>query len=173
MTIRQAHAPHRSITIALSALLGLTLLATGCAPEPAEETDDEPLHESLFFTTLVRGTDSALRDTLQVVLRSPQEWDSFRRDLYVFEPPRSVDFDQAMLVAVALPVDTGGYMLDVESVEYSPDSVYISYTVYEPGGDCLNVEAAVTPFHVVEVRRVDEPVKFSGRREYVFCDRRR
>lgn len=153
--------------------MGFVLLGIGCAPVPEEEIDEGPLHEALFFTSLARGTDSDLSDTLQVVLRSPQEWDGFRSALHLFEPPRRVDFGQAMVVAVAMPVDTGGYLLDIESVEYSPDSVYVTYTIYEPGGDCLNVEASVTPFHAVEVRRVDEPVRFTGRREYVFCDPRR
>lgn len=161
----------------LALLLPLLLLSFGTGACNNQDTAvpiaDEPESEPVYFAPLIRGTDSALSDTTEAIVRSGAEWRDLVANLAPFEEPRAVDFSQAMLVVVALPVDTGGYMLDVETVELLSDSLVVSYVVYEPGGDCLNVEAAVTPYHVVEVRRMDAPVAFHKRREYVFCETRR
>ena len=55
------------------------------------------------------------------------------------------------------------------NVEYGDGKVMVTYYIFEPGGDCLNVATDVSPYEVAEVRRMDAPVTFSHIREYVFC----
>lgn len=151
-------------TLVLAAFLALV---QGCTPAPEEE---EPEYDVLYYSTLVRGNDSAIRDTTEMVIRDAEKWAEVKEKLEFFEAPRPVDFGQAMVLLIALPVDTGGYFLDIDRIEYDEERVMVTYIIYEPGSDCLNVAAEITPYIAVEVRRTETPVTFTGQREYEFCN---
>jgi len=157
-------------TLRIVPILALLLALSSCqmAEEPAVE--EEPEYDVLYFAPLVKGQNSGIQDTTATVIRTEKEWNRIRAKLEYFEEPREVDFAQAMLILLAMPVDTGGHDLVVDTVEYDEDRVLVSYIVYEPGSDCLNVTADITPYSVIEVRRADTPVEFSSTREYVFCE---
>ncbi len=140
-----------------------------CLPVQEEE-EEEPEYDVLYYATLVRGNDSAVRDTTEMVIRDAETWEEVKEKLEYFEAPRPVDFQQAMVLLIALPVDTGGYFLNVDTIEYDENRVMVTYIIFEPGSDCLNVAAEITPYIAVEVRRTETPVTFTHRREYEFCN---
>lgn len=155
-------------------LLGLPVLAAllfACsAPEPEPEIDPEDELEVLYYEHLVRGGKSTIRDTVETVLDTPEEWAAFEAQLDLLLPVAPVDFEQTMLVAIAIPVDVGGHILEIDTIEYDPGrEVIVTYIQTIPGGNCLEVLADTAPFVVTAARRVPEPVRFVRQIEYADC----
>ena len=144
----------------------LLLLLFGCnVPEPAAEDESEPL----YFETIGRGQTGAGRDTIETVVASVEDWDRLRAAVQPLAPFESVDFTQTMVALIALPSESGGYTIEVETVELLDGVVRINYLVSEPGMDCITPTALALPFQAILFRRADGDVKFVRRTEKYLC----
>ncbi len=141
-----------------------------CQPSADAEVDIEATPDALYFEVVGRGQSGSLSDTTEAVLRSPEEWAALRDSLRPAAPFEPIDFDQTMLLVAALPQTSGGYRVQMESVEKTGDKILASYVVFAPGPDCITFMALTLPFQVVAVRRADGNVTFRRRVELESCE---
>jgi len=123
----------------------------------------------LVFEPMGRGQTGLLAGPLERVFRDQASWTAFSDSLTTFVPMRSVDFDQEMVVVIALPQEIGGYGIETESVELQGEIAVVDYVVTEPASDCIPVVGASLPFEVIRVRRTDGPVRFERTVEPYRC----
>jgi len=145
----------------------LVLVSTGCE-EPAIEIEDNS--EPLYFETIGRGHSGVGRDTLEVVVRDEDLWARVSASVQPLAPFESVDFSQAMVALIALPKESGGYMIEVETVESLDGVITVSYLVSEPGTDCITPTALSLPFQAVFFKREEGEVRFARRTEAYSCE---
>ena len=157
------HNSSRSMNRSATLIPFLLMVFAGClqSEESSPATVDEP--ESLYFESVGIGQAGSLSDTTEVLIRSEEDWQVLRDSLRVVEPFREVDFSQTMLLLVALPQSSGGYRIQMESVDKSDEEILASYAVYAPGPDCLTIMAETLPYQVVAVRRAEGTVRFNRR----------
>jgi hypothetical protein len=149
---------------------GLLLLFAAACSAPDGEVVSEG--EYLVFEPIGMGQRGVVADTVNAshwVLRSESAWLAAQDSLSPLGPFKPVDFDQAMVVVIALPATNGGYSIEVASVERHSDRITVDYVISEPSMDCLPVVGAALPFQAVRVRKDDLPVEFVERRESYRC----
>lgn len=136
-------------------LLACALLLAACdeGPQPAPITAEDLVEEPLYFEPVGFGQRSLLEDTTRLLVRDPARWASLRDSLRPQNPFVPVDFDQAMVAVIALPVRSGGYDVTVESVLAVDSTIQIAYTLTRPGSDCITAYSPSTPFQAVLIRR--------------------
>jgi len=152
--------------IAIAALL----ILTGCQPEPDSEiTVDEG--EPLVFDAAARGQTASTRDTLEVIVRTAEEWARISGQFQPVSPFREFDFTQTMLGVVSIPVNTGGFSIDVESVEMVDSTLVIAYVQNVPGATCITPQALAEAWQVFTIRQTEfADVEFARRTEWYSCD---
>lgn len=124
----------------------------------------------LFFEPVAIGQAGSAQDTLEVVVRDSLAWVDASRQLRPLAPYKRVDFSQSVVVAVAIPTESGGYHVEVQSVEDMGDEVVVTYLFHEPARDCITLAALALPFQVVSVRRFDDkPVRFERATQRYEC----
>lgn len=148
-------------------LLVAGLFLAGCAPTTEDTVDTA---EVLVFERLGMGHSGTVRDTVEAVARSAAEWEALQQAVQPMEPFRDVDFTQYMVALVAVPTESGGYIVEVESVEEMDGQIHISYVLNTPKSDCVTLTALAMPFQAVVVRRADGDVHFTRRIARYSCE---
>lgn len=141
------------------------VIFTGCQ-------DSEILSEGdyLVFDRVGIGQSGSVAEASEWVLRDSVSWAEAQTKLRPLAPFEPVDFTQSVLVAVAIPTESGGYHIEVESVEEMEDHVLVTYLFHKPALDCIALSALALPFQVVEVRRFeDKEVRFERREQKYEC----
>jgi len=133
---------------------------TGCGPQAEVVVDDT---EMLPFNNLGVGPTATLTDTTEVLLYTPEAWERYRSQLHSVGPFKPVDFTQEMVALVAVPEETGGYSVEVESVERADSVIVVSYVLLTPKRDCVTPMGRAVPYQAVAVRRAEGPVRFERR----------
>jgi hypothetical protein len=146
----------------------VAVLAGGCRRGPEAEVVVEDT-EFLPFENIGIGPNGTLTDTTEVVLRTEAEWDAYRSRLHSVGPFKKVDFSQEMVALIAVPSPSGGYGVEVESVEKKGDTITVSYVIFGPDRDCIPVEGRAVPYQAVKVRRAGGTVRFVHRTETLPC----
>ena len=142
------------------------LSATGCVQEST--LDDGP-DDVLSFEPIALGHQGSTRDTLELVLRTPEELaDALELVTPLGELPE-VDFSQYMVGLVAVPTESGGYIVEVQSVEKTGDEITINYVLNVPADDCITVQALSLPHQIVIIRRDMGSVTFEHERKRYLC----
>jgi len=143
-------------------LIGLFILPalTGCVKKAEVVIDDT---EFLPFDNLGVGPTATLTDTTEILLYSPDEWDAYRSRLHSVGAFKPVDFTQEMVALIAVPEESGGYSVEVESVEQKDSVIVVSYVLLSPERDCVTPMGRAVPYQAVSVRRADGPVRFERR----------
>jgi hypothetical protein len=152
---------------ALLTVLVAGLFLAGCAPT-AEDTVETA--EVLVFERLGMGHSGTVRDTVEAVARSAAEWETLQQAVRPMEPFREVDFTQYMVALVAIPTESGGYIVEVESVEDLDGEINVSYVLNTPQSDCVTLAAEAMPFQAVVIRRADGDVRFTRRIARYSCE---
>ncbi len=152
-------------------LLTACILA-GCG-QGDTETDPAPASEVLYFEQIGYGQRGALSDSVELVIRSPEEWAVYRDSLIPTAPFDSVDFAQTVIMLVALPQPTSGYSIEFVTVEDFDSVAVAEYVVSAPADDCLTAFAKSVPFSAIMVRRTEKPVRFERETEEYRCTGRR
>lgn len=147
------------------AMLGMVLLV-GCQ----EDTEVVSEGEYLYFETIGMGQTGAVADTTEWVLRDSTAWAEAASRLNPLAPFKKVDFSQSVVVVAGLPEESGGYHIEVESVERLPGKVVVSYLLHQPASDCITLSAEALPFVAIKVRRFEEAsVRFERRQQRYEC----
>jgi hypothetical protein len=148
---------------------------SACVRSEGGDADDElflteeDLSEPLYFEPIGRGQSTAVLDTIEAVIRTPESLEDYLRQLRPPYPFRPVDFSQAMVILVAVPAPGGGYSVDIESVEMYEEQIRVEYVVTIPGDDCVTSIGQNTPFVATLVRRAEGEVRFTHRVEEMLC----
>jgi hypothetical protein len=119
------------------------------------------LMSPLGFSTIYRGPQSQIEEPREVTIRSAADWSALWKAHAPAAPVPVVDFTREMVVAVFLGTrPTGGYAVEIASIEATRNEVIVTYRVDEPARDAMVIQALTAPAHVVRVESRKGSVKF-------------
>jgi hypothetical protein len=115
-------------------------------------------------TTVLKGTNSLMRNPIQEIVRDSGRWAALRDSIYQFrergiESP-SLDFQHDLLIVVAGPPGAPGDSTIISRVTPSPQGLQIDVLVYK---GCMPGQIRTMPFHVVRVSHWQEAPVFRER----------
>lgn len=150
--------------------LAALLIQTGCQPESDSEISvDEG--EPLVFDTVARGQSASTRDTLEVIIRSADDWSRVSDQFQPVNPFPDLDFSQTMVGIVSIPANSGGYSIDVESVELVDSTLVVAYILNVPGSSCITPQALAEAYQVFTIRQADfSATEFTRRTDTYSCE---
>jgi len=161
--------PGRALS-ALFLIVGM-IFFSGCRDRSQTEvTEVVEFSEVLPFETVGIGQRSDFADPVERMIYNDDIWVSVASALRPHVPFESVDFSQVMLALIATPTESGGYSVEVESVELLNGIITVSYLIGEPGFDCITPQALAVPFQVIEIRKIEGTVVFERRTERYSCE---
>lgn len=118
----------------------------------------------LPLTTVAQGTLSSIDEPLQVVVRTPAEWERLWRRHGSGQPVPAVDFGTKMVVGVFLGSrPTAGYKVEIVEILRTADGLVVTYAERKPAPDRMVAQIVTAPFHLVSCDRQDGAVKFVPR----------
>jgi hypothetical protein len=143
------------------------LLAMGGAAVFAAATPGWPDGQPVTFSTVARGSQSGIRESLQVLIRSDPEWaDLWRRHTAPVLPPPPVpqiDFGHQMVIGVFIGKrPSGGHEVEVVDVREAAGRLAVRYRGKIPPAGMLTTQALTYPYHLIRLRRSDLPVAFEA-----------
>ena len=109
---------------------------------------------------------------MEAVFRTPEDWLTVAESLVPLEPFPDFDTTQVMVLLAAVPVPSGGYQVQFESVEATDEELIATYELSVPGHDCMTITALSLAFQAVTVPRSDLPVRFVRDERYYSCSTR-
>jgi hypothetical protein len=114
----------------------------------------------IAFTSVHRGTQSRIEEPREVTIRTAAEWQTLWNEHAPSERPR-VDFTKDMVVGVFLGTrPTGGYSVEIVSVEATGEGIVVSYRETQPARDAMLTQALTSPVHLVRIPLQKGPVRF-------------
>ncbi len=147
-------------------LLGIFVLSGCKQPVPEIVSTSEPL----YFERIGMGQTGTVADTIEVLIRTEKNWKEWSEKVKPLSPFKKIDFSQASIALIAIPVESGGYTVEVESVEKDAGVITVSYLFSKPKSACISPLAAALPFQAVLIRKADGDARFKRREERYGCD---
>jgi hypothetical protein len=115
----------------------------------------------LAFSTIYRGTQSHIEEPREVVIRTAGEWSELWKAHAPAAPVPIVNFRREMVVGVFLGTrPTGGYSVEVATIEPKGSETVVTYRVEEPGRDAMVTQALTSPVHLVRLSTRTGDVRF-------------
>jgi len=152
----------------LQTIIFVSTLFSLTACQEAVQLDDGP-DDVLAFESIALGHQGSVRDTIEVILRSEAELlEALQKVTPLAEVPE-VDFQQYMVGMIAVPTESGGYIVEVKSVEQTGDEITVNYVLNVPAQDCITVQALSLPHQIVQIRRSEGNATFVQERERYLC----
>ena len=116
-------------------------------------------------TTIQEGNFSGIREPLQVVVRTQDQWNNlWKKHASIQSPPSlppGVNFTTEMVVGLfAGEKTTGGYEVEITRAELKDSTLYIYYVEKNPTSGGMAIQAITQPFHLARLPRHDTPVIF-------------
>ena len=145
----------------------LTVFLAGCFGTPQQETEVS-IAEALAFEPLGRGQRAQL-DTTELAIRDAATWAAYQDSLRPLRPFKEANFDQEMVLLVALPVPTGGYDVRVEVIERTEEGVTVRYRLFTPADDCRVTVGQGVVFQAVRLAHTAAPLHFIREEEAFRC----
>lgn len=152
----------------LTTLLFVAALVSLTACQEAADVDDGP-DDVLAFDPIAMGHNGMVRDTLELVLRNEAAFEEALEKVRPLADVPDVDFEQYMVALIAIPTESGGYIVEVQSVEQTGDEITVNYVLNVPAQDCITVQALSLPHQIVQIRRSEGNVTFEQERERYLC----
>jgi hypothetical protein len=135
----------------------------------------ENLPGKISYTTISKGDQAGIQERQQKVIRSKQEYDQMMIQLgSVYTPPPvypDVDFNRYMVIAVFMGMErSGGFETRVEEVAETVSDVQVIVRDISPGINCMVLDVITYPYHIIRIRKINKPVKFTFIPEVKFCN---
>jgi hypothetical protein len=107
------------------------------------------------------GADSAIRQRLEVVIRTTVEWEALWGRLASGKSPEPVDFSHEMVVGVfAGSRSSSGSRVEIVSVAREHGDIVVRYREHRPAGSASNPPLEMAPYQLVAIPRDRRHVKF-------------
>ncbi len=118
-----------------------------------------------LMRTVAEGSDSPIRERLEVVIRTPTEWQALSNRLAPPpRPPRTlepIDFAHEMAIGVFVgPHHSATDRVDVFSVARDNGAIVVRYRVHRPSQSSAAAQIGSAPYRVVAVPRDYRRVRF-------------
>jgi hypothetical protein len=152
----------------LQTIIFASALFSLSACQEAVQLDDGP-DDVLAFEPIAMGHNGSVRDTIEVILKSEAALEEALTQVRPLGDVPEVDFQQYMVGLIAVPAETGGHIVEVQSVEQTGDEITVHYVLNVPADDCITVQALSLAHQIVKIRRADGNVTFVRERERYFC----
>ena len=152
----------------LQTIIFASLVFSLTACQEAVELDDGP-DDVLAFEAIALGHHGATRDTVEVILRSQAELEEALKTVTPLDEVPEVDFERYMVGLIAVPTESGGYIVEVKSVEQTGSEITVHYVLNVPAEDCITVQALSLPHQIVQIRRSEGNVTFVQQRDRYLC----
>lgn len=147
-------------------IVAFPLFLSGCQPQTVEEAGPD---EVLYFETLGMGQNGTIRDTLEVIYRDEASLQEALTKVMPLGTIPPVDFSQVMVGLIAVPTESGGYVVEVQSVEKTGSHISVNYEFATPGQDCVTIQALSLPFQLVIIQRSEGEVSFTRTTKRYSC----
>lgn len=134
-----------------------------------QEANIEDEGVPLYYEMVGFGQSTAIVDTIETVIRDNESLRAFEQQLKVSHPFRNVDFDQAVVLLVAVPVPTGGYSVEFATIDQFEDGVVAQYIVSAPGSDCITPMGQSAPYVAALIPRTENEIRFEHQTEEIPC----
>ena len=119
------------------------------------------LANPLAFSTIYRGTQSRIEEPREVAIRTADEWSTLWTAHAPGAPVPIVNFRREMVVGVLLGTrPTGGYSVEIATIEPKGSETVVTYRVEEPGRDAMVTQALTSPVHLVRLSTRKGQVRF-------------
>jgi hypothetical protein len=110
----------------------------------------------LRFETIAKSARSGVREPLQIVVRSPEQWKALWNKHVAADPNSppvpAVDFTNNIVAAVfSGEKPTGGYTVEITAAEKSDGALLIHYREMSPRPGGIVTQALTQPFHIVTI----------------------
>lgn len=146
----------------------MIVFALGACSDGSEVTIDDG--EVLPYEQIGFGQRAVSHERMEGLARTEAEWEALADLVRPREPFLPVDFSQKMVALMAVPVQSGGYAVEVEQAEVVRDTVVISYIIYTPGSDCISTMGLAEPFQAISLKQAPGAVRFERKNERYSCE---
>jgi len=121
--------------------------------------------DSLLFDTIDSGTHSGIEEALTEAYHTAESFHSLweKHTSGSFPPPKfpDIDFDSSMVLsAFRGMVNTGGYGIEITSVENLESEIVVSCLTTDPDPWAFTPSVISEPFHIVNITASDKPVRY-------------
>ena len=149
--------------INLAALISMLCAVNACVAQ--DPLPPAPNQMTIPVTTIQKGNFSGIREPLQVVVRTQDQWNSLWKKHASIQsppsPPPGVNFTAEMVVGLFTgEKTTGGYEVEITGAELKTSMLYIYYVEKSPTSGGMAIQALIQPFHLAKLPRHDTPVIF-------------
>jgi hypothetical protein len=152
-----------AILLIVAAGMALGGPAWGCGeakPTVSTPPRAERMSGMLPVRMLEKGNLSEIHQNRELVFRDAAAWQKFYAQHHPGAPVPAVDFSREMVIAVLLSRNTGGYHVDLTSVEDTNDGVRVTYTETQPPPGAMVIQVLTQPYVLAAVPRRDGNVYF-------------
>jgi hypothetical protein len=124
---------------------------------------------SISLVTVQKGDFSGVREPLQAVIRTQEDWEKlWKRHAATAKPagPPRIDFTNEMVVGVFLgEKHAGGYEVEITRAERRVSTLTVYYSEKEPASEAIVIQALTQPYHLVKLGKHAASVNFQRERK--------
>lgn len=133
--------------------------------QPQSQTQPQTEVTTVNYDILLQGTYSGLKDPVQKVIQTEQEFkDLWSKHVSVIVPqpgPPSVDFSQSIVVAIYMGEQkTSGYQILLRNVERKVKDVVVHFRFTEPPANSLTLQVTTQPFVLIRMDKPEGQIQF-------------
>lgn len=161
------------------AILAVAVTLAACNSESSQETSSDDPDKTLIAGTLkypagsdhpdgtlVQGHYSGVTDKRLTVIRNINDFSELWYEHTSIVSPQpaqpEVAFGSEMVVAAfAGTKPTGGYSLEITSIDEYEQRIDVTVELGRPGDDCVTTQAETHPYHMVAIPDSDKSVMFN------------
>lgn len=139
--------------------LFFAIIIAGCSGEGGDG-------KKLPMELVINGTYSGVEAKKELILNNNDEYQKLMSEVYnnLDQMPRIpvVDFTKYTLIAVFIgPRNTGGYMVNIDSINDGNKSVSVSVVEETPGKNCNTMQIVTRPYTIVKIPKTDKKAVFT------------
>lgn len=157
---RRAYALPAYGTGAVLSCATLTLALMACGQGRPMTGDRSPQGAGIEVRELAAGLHGGPSEPTEAVISNPERltavWPA------AAERP-AIDFSREAVILVALGQrPTGGYEVEITTVQARGDTAVVLYVERRPGPRCMTTQALTSPYHIVAIAPPPGSVRFEG-----------
>ena len=134
--------------------------------------EEENSSKELNFRTISKEGNSQMTDKTTKIVKTQQEWRQlWIQTTYYDIEAQNINFDDNMVIAVFQgQKPTGSYEIEITKIIERGNYIEVKVKEVSPGPNCAADTVITSPYHIVEVKKSDKPVRFTFEQEITQCN---